>query len=271
MKRETRHFTVEVRRGGKKQPATILPSSSSVSALPSTPPSEKTAMQRAEEILFARDPAAGAKEGSAKEAAPQSRRILEPVQEPLFQEPPRQEAESPVRRRGRPLGSKNRSLGTKSSPKAPRGRPRLAPEVRQLTLTPELVSAAIESMTKLEPDHTLPVHSEIRSFVQRNGFDESGAASVKRPKGRPRKSSVASSNEEAGELDPAGVNDGASRRETSQPSAPRRALQTDGGGGDHGDVFRNRFTRSDLSRLFKPGERWKARMRLRAIARRRRA
>lgn len=259
MKRETRPFTVEVRRGAKKQSAGVLPSP------PPAPSAEKTPMQRAEEILFSRDPAAAPKEG-----APRWGRILEPVIEPVVVlESPEAEPPTAPRRRGRPPGSKNRPPSAGSDHKAPRGRPRLAPEVRQLKLTPELVTAAIESMTKLAPGQP-SVSAPTTPFGRSRGFEEGGSAPIKRPRGRPRKNPISAPEERPIEAASTRANGGDSAGERPRSVAAQRS-PSGGSGVAPAKASRSRLKRYDLNRLFKPGERWKARMRLRSLARRQRA
>lgn len=142
MKRETRHFVVEVRRGTKKQNAPFLPQIAD-------PPEADPTMRRAEEILFSR---AG---DAPTEALPRTGRILESVASPPAAEPapePAVEQSQPQRRRGRPPGSKNRVRPESSGvaePRPGRGRPRSGAAVRHVPLTPELVTAAIETIARV--------------------------------------------------------------------------------------------------------------------------
>ena len=228
---------------------------------PSTAPAEKTSMQRAGEILFARDPLA-----PSAEAPPRSGRILEPVSEPTEAEAQQEEPEAlPPRRRGRPPGSKNR-LPAAEGGKAARGRPRLGPAVRQVKLTPELVTAAIESIAKLNPGQS-PGGGDL-SFGRRPGFEEGGPTVIKRPRGRPRKTPVAKVDSPS-EVLPARAGFASRSELPVRPATPRFA-STNVGDARRG-AFKSPLKRSELTRLFKPGERWKARMRLRSLARRKRA
>jgi len=223
---------------------------------------EPTPMQRAEEILFSRDSAAA----GAEPPLP-SRRILEQIgePEPLVEEDG--EGETPTRRRGRPPGSKNRPRDLDKQDAAPRGRPRLAPEVRKVALTPELVTAAIETIAKLEPGAQASAVPASRSF-ERGGFEEEqGASPAKRPRGRPRKAPTPPALAAKTETD---VDEPADEL-WELASALRPERPGPGGEDSGGSLQQRRAKRSQLTRLFKPAERWKARVRLRSLARRQRA
>ena len=254
MKRETRPFIVEVKRGSKKQPAPFLPSP------PDGPQEERSPLQRAEEILFSREP-------ESKEGSPSARtgRILETVDEERVAEPEPTPAEPP-RRRGRPPGSKNRPLAAhETKQRGPKGRPRLAPEVRRLKLTPELVSAAMETIAKLasngSPQEAQDGHDS-RVFASREG-SPALETQTRRPRGRPPRKTEPLFNTAPAEA----VAETADERDAA-PLRPRRRSSTRAQSGE--EALAGGLRRSDFARLFKPGERWKGRMRLRALARRRR-
>ena len=148
MKRPIKPFVVEVRKGNKNQPkktpvTDLLPLMSMAET-----PQENNALKRAGAALFKAAP-------KADEAEPTGRsgRILEsipvgtePVAEPVVE----------TRRRGRPPGSRNKPREFEAekpeaaaAPKR-RGRPPkvLEGSVRKVQLTPELASAALESIAK---------------------------------------------------------------------------------------------------------------------------
>ena len=147
MKRPIKPFVVEVRKGSKTQKKTpvtdLLPAE-----LLEEKPRENSALKRAEAVLFKPAP-------NVEETGPSNRsgRILESI--PVGEEP----AEEPFvesRRRGRPPGARNKpkeiesaSLQPTEAPKR-RGRPPKVVEgsVRKVQLTPELASAALESIAK---------------------------------------------------------------------------------------------------------------------------
>ena len=148
MKRPIKPFVVEVRKGAKvqkkKTPVTdLLPME-----LLAEKPRENDALKRAEEALF--KPAPKADEAAASN---RSGRILETiaaseqaVEEPLVE----------GKRRGRPPGSRNKPRELEAARPEPtvapkrRGRPPKVVEgsVRKVQLTPELASAALESIAK---------------------------------------------------------------------------------------------------------------------------
>jgi hypothetical protein len=148
MKRPIKPFVVEVRKGAKtlkkKTPVTdLLPVE-----LFEEKPRENGALKRAEAVLF--KPAPKVEEAGLSN---RSGRILEsipvgeePVEEPLVE----------ARRRGRPPGARNKPKDIEPASSQPdeapkrRGRPPKVVEgsVRKVELTPELASAALESIAK---------------------------------------------------------------------------------------------------------------------------
>ena len=153
MKRPIKPFVVEVRKGQKTQtkkaPVVELPPL----ALFEEQPRENDALRRAEAALF------GVFAAKPDPSAPSSRsgRILETIPE----EAPSVEApQIEGKRRGRPPGSRNKPkeggpepvVIAADAPTAPkrRGRPPrvLEGSVRKVELTPELASAALESIAK---------------------------------------------------------------------------------------------------------------------------
>jgi hypothetical protein len=254
MKRETRPFVVEVRRGSKKQNTPFLP----------PPPEESHAdpsLQRAEEMLFSRD------RGPEGSAAPRGR-ILESVAEPTIEAEPPVESEAPPapgRRRGRPPGSKNAPpqdrilAGGAEGQKPTRGRPRAAAGVRRLELTPELVDAAMATITKV---------ALTQAATQPRAGSESAADADASPSASHVYARLTPSSDLGG--DQLEFMDGLFDVEAAEPkpSAPpvrtsARRPPVDLAGAD--------LQSTDLRRLFKPGERWRGRMMLRGLARRRRA
>jgi hypothetical protein len=254
MKRETRPFIVEVRRGSKKQSAPFLPPP------PEAQQAEKGSAQRAEEILFSRE------QGENGSHPPRKGRILEPVLEP-----PATEAEAPElpaeppRRRGRPPGSKNRPAesGEKSEHPGP-GRPRLAPEVRRLQLTPELVNAAMETITKISPAQD-SMKTPPRGPSPQDQPEESLGAAKKPRRKPPVARRQAPTDQGRPEQLPLEL-----RHEPEAPRPARQNIPRAARFAAHEEGLQG-LARSDLRCLFKPGERWKGRMRLRALARRRRS
>ena len=152
MKRPIKPFVVEVRKCQKNQKK----KAPTVDLLPigliEEQPRENVALRRAEETLF------GAGPKSDQTAVGRSGRILEtiPDEEPSLEAPVLEEPAHEMKRRGRPPGSRNKvkepePAGTEaaSAPKR-RGRPprTLEGAVRKVELTPELASAALESIAK---------------------------------------------------------------------------------------------------------------------------
>ncbi len=176
MRRETRPFVVEVRRGQQKKAPQPAP-------LPNPfveQPNDDDMMRRAEEALFGRP--AQAPGGSPAEPASPARRILEalapePVEvlaEPNFEAP----------RRGRKPGSKNRpkeQIALAPEAKRRRGRPPKNPEsqVRSVPVTPELANAALEVIAKVATSPVAPVPLAVAASPL--------VTPAKRPRGRPRK------------------------------------------------------------------------------------
>ena len=148
MKRPIKPFVVEVRKGNKnlkkKTPVTdLLPIE-----LFEEKPRENGAIKRAEAALFKPTPKVDETAASSR-----SGRILESI--PLGEEPiDEQPAKS--KRRGRPPGSRNKPREFEAAKPEPaeapkrRGRPPKVVEgsVRKVELTPELASAALESIAK---------------------------------------------------------------------------------------------------------------------------
>ena len=178
MKRPIKPFVVEVRKGAKvqkkKTPVTdLLPME-----LLAEKPRENDALKRAEEALF--KPAPRADEAAASN---RSGRILESI--PVGDEPM---DDLPIenKRRGRPPGSRNKPKEFESpqpeATEAPkrRGRPPkvLEGSVRKVELTPELASAALESIAKAaEARPLLPILPAQKGRV---------ASSAAKPKREPR-------------------------------------------------------------------------------------
>ena len=176
MRRETRPFVVEVRRGQQKKAPQPAP-------LPNPfaeQPSDDDIMRRAEEALFGR-PAGVPGAGSSEPPSP-ARRILEALAPEPVEVVPEPSFEAP--RRGRKPGSKNRPKEQVAQPqeaKRRRGRPPKNPEsqVRSVPVTPELASKALEVIAKATvlPVAPVPVAAAASPLV----------APAKRPRGRPRK------------------------------------------------------------------------------------
>ena len=153
MKRPIKPFVVEVRKGQKAQtkkaPAAELPPL----ALFEEQPRENEALRRAEAALFG----VFAAKPDPSASSNRSGRILEtiPDEAPVVEEPVIE-----GKRRGRPPGSRNKpkeagetpAVTAQEAPAAPkrRGRPPrvLEGSVRKVELTPELASAALESIAK---------------------------------------------------------------------------------------------------------------------------
>ena len=194
MRRETRPFVVEVRRGQKKSQPVPVP------APMSEPASDDDVMRRAEAALFGRaEPSGDAQDPSGQPFSP-PRRILEAiVPEPATAETAAFiEPEPEPKRRGRKPGSKNRpkeAVEADSAPKRRRGRPRKNAEgaVRSVEVTPELANAALEIMAKSTPLPTAtPVPVAVAVAVERPMAPAAAAPMAplpvgKRPRGRPRK------------------------------------------------------------------------------------
>ena len=175
MKRPIKPFVVEVRKGAKvqkkKTPVTdLLPID-----LLEEKPRENGALKRAEQALFKAAP-------KAEETALSSRsgRILESI---AVSEEPVEEPSAEGKRRGRPPGSRNKpkelEAAQPEATEAPkrRGRPPKVVEgsVRKVELTPELASAALESIAKAaETRPLLPI------LPAQKGRAASGAAKPKR-------------------------------------------------------------------------------------------
>jgi len=153
MKRPIKPFVVEVRKGQKAQtkkaPVVELPPL----ALFEEQPRENEALRRAEAALFG----VFAAKPDPSASSNRSGRILEtiPDEAPVVEEPVIE-----GKRRGRPPGSRNKPkeagetpvVSAQEAPAAPkrRGRPPrvLEGSVRKVELTPELASAALESISK---------------------------------------------------------------------------------------------------------------------------
>ncbi len=156
MKRPIKPFVVEVRKGNKNQknktPATdLLP----IMSLPEKP-QESSVLKRAEAALFKTTPKADDGELTGR-----SGRILESI---AVGAEPVEEAPIETRRRGRPRGSRNKpkeldaeKQEAAAAPKR-RGRPPkvLEGSVRKVQLTPELASAALESIAKASVTRPIP-------------------------------------------------------------------------------------------------------------------
>jgi hypothetical protein len=254
MKRETRPFTVEVRRGSKKQSAPFLPPPEA-----QTPATEKNPLQRAEEILFSREPG----QGPDRPAPPRTGRILEPVeqaQRPEEAQPEPEPATEAPRRRGRPPGSKNRSATVEGVERPGRGRPRSTPEGRRLKLTPELINAAMDSMTKVASAPSAGGSAAARGEAELEGL----GVDTERPSRRPRQEADLA-HEPGGQLPLLDEDDAfAADAPSTQTKSARRQRAAD-------KLLRAGLGAADVRRLFKPGERWRGRMLLRALARRRRS
>jgi hypothetical protein len=132
-------------------------------------------------VFWPADPAA-----PAQPQQPQ-RRILEAIVPEAEAEPPEAAAEPQPVRRGRKPGSKNRpkdEIPEIEAGKRRRGRPRKNPDsdVRSVAITPELASAALDSVSRAAPLPPAPAAPAPR--------EHTAAAPVvapKRPRGRPRK------------------------------------------------------------------------------------
>jgi len=177
MKRPIKPFVVEVRKGSKTQKKTpvtdLLPAE-----LLEEKPRENGALKRAEAVLFKPT-------SKVEETGPSNRsgRILESI--PVGEEP-LEEPFVETRRRGRPPGARNKpkeiesaSLQPTEAPKR-RGRPPKVVEgsVRKVELTPELASAALESIAKA---------AEARPLIPILPAQKGRAASsVAKPKREPR-------------------------------------------------------------------------------------
>jgi hypothetical protein len=156
MKRPIKPFVVEVRKGQKSQKK-----SAAAPELPSfdlfeEQPRESEALRRAEAALFG----AVATRSDSSAAANRSGRILETIPDKAPTPAPAPEAPpTDARRRGRPPGSRNKPKDQGEAPQtlsleslAPkrRGRPPRVAEssVRKVELTPELASAALQSIAR---------------------------------------------------------------------------------------------------------------------------
>jgi hypothetical protein len=148
MKRPIKPFVVEVRKGSKNQkkktPVTdLLPVD-----LLEEKPRENGVLKRAEAALFKAAPKAEESVASSR-----SGRILESI---AVGEPKAEEPLVESKRRGRPPGSRNKPRELQAArpeaaePPKRRGRPPRIVEgsVRKVQLTPELASAALESIAK---------------------------------------------------------------------------------------------------------------------------
>lgn len=151
MKRPIKPFVVEVRKGQKPQKKSPAVLETPVFGLSEEQPRESDALRRAEAALF------GAFSTKTPDAsANRSGRILETIPE----EEPAPEAIPAIegKRRGRPPGSRNKPKDVaEAAPAEPasdapprrRGRPpRITEAVRKVELTPELASAALESIAR---------------------------------------------------------------------------------------------------------------------------
>ena len=147
MKRPIKPFVVEVRKGPKTQKKTPVTDLLPVELLEEKP-RENGALKRAEAVLF--KPAPKVEEPGLSN---RSGRILESI--PVDEEPV-EEVFVETRRRGRPPGARNKPKDIESASSQPteapkrRGRPPKVVEgsVRKVQLTPELASAALESIAK---------------------------------------------------------------------------------------------------------------------------
>lgn len=150
-------------------------------------------MRRAEEALFGRadepresPPSPVADAAPSPQRAPAPRRILETLVPETEAAEPALPLESEPPRRGRKPGSKNKpkaEVEAAAAGKRKRGRPRKHPEgeVRSLEITPELASAALDTMSRAAPAAAAtpsPISLERASAPPATG---------KRPRGRPRK------------------------------------------------------------------------------------
>lgn len=145
MKRPIKPFVVEVRKGSKNSKKNAAVTDLLPLELIDEKPRENGVLKRAEAALFKVAPKA-----QESGAASRSGRILESIAmgEQKAEEPPIE-----GKRRGRPPGSRNKPremhAARQEAPKR-RGRPPKIVEgsVRQVQLTPELASAALESIAK---------------------------------------------------------------------------------------------------------------------------
>ena len=176
MRRETRPFVVEVRRGQQKKAAQPAP-------LPNPfaeQPNDDDMMRRAEEALFGRPAAAPG--ATPSEPPSPARRILEALAPEPVEVIPEPAIEAP--RRGRKPGSKNRPKEQIAQPqeaKRRRGRPPKNPEsqVRSVPVTPELASKALEVIARATVLPVAPVPYGTAATPLETP--------AKRPRGRPRK------------------------------------------------------------------------------------
>jgi hypothetical protein len=161
MKRPIKPFVVEVRKGQKSQKKTAVAPELPTFILPEEQPRESDALRRAEAALFG---GSGAKAADPSGGANRSGRILETISDeaPAGATPaagtPAAEAQAvDGKRRGRPPGSRNKPKDPAAAEAPPameahprrRGRPpRIAESVRKVELTPELASAALESIAR---------------------------------------------------------------------------------------------------------------------------
>ena len=165
MKRPIKPFVVEVRKGQKSQKKTAVAPELPTFILPEEQPRESDALRRAEAALFG---GSGARAADPSGGANRSGRILEtipdeaPAPRTLSATPagktPAAEAQSvDGKRRGRPPGSRNKPKDPDAAGAPPameahprrRGRPpRIAESVRKVALTPDLASAALESIAR---------------------------------------------------------------------------------------------------------------------------
>ena len=147
MKRPIKPFVVEVRKGSKTQKKTPVTDLLPVELLEEKP-RDNGALKHAEAVLF--KPAPTVEETGLSN---RSGRILESI--PVGEEPV-EEPFMETRRRGRPPGARNKPKDIESASSQPsespkrRGRPPKIVEgsVRKVQLTPELASAALESIAK---------------------------------------------------------------------------------------------------------------------------
>ncbi len=167
MKRPIKPFVVEVRKGQKSQKKSATVLETPVFGLSEEQPRESDALRRAEAALFG-----GFSAKTNDSSANRPGRILETIadEEPIPEASPAVEG----KRRGRPPGSRNKpkdvteaapAEAASEAPPKRRGRPpRITEAVRKVELTPELASAALESIARASvPRAPLPTRPAPRS------------------------------------------------------------------------------------------------------------
>jgi hypothetical protein len=243
MKRPIKPFVVEVRKGQKRSGTPeFMPKPDKIP--------EDDAVRRAEALLFAPQPSPDSDDGPA---AGRTGRILESIPAPGTEEASSPlEEEALPRRRGRPPGSKNKlkSEAAAAKPARRRGRPPRIPEgsVRQVAVTPELTSAALEAIARVQPPPMPAMPVRVASPTPR--YD----APVKRKRGRPRKIDLANpapATRPAGATPP-GLSVAPSAGSPSLPLLLRAALEA---GAGQQEAIPAALTRT------RAGERWKRRLR----------